>query len=48
MIDGYEEGCMYRSKDDIGVDNNALFGIRMVLVCSGCACFPASYQESER
>jgi hypothetical protein len=48
VIDGYEGGYMYRSKDDDGVDNNALFGIRMVLVCNGCACFPATYQESER
>lgn len=48
VIYGYEESYMDRGDDDNGVDSNSLFEIRMILVCNGCACFPARHQESER
>jgi len=46
IIDGYED--YLNGGDDNGVDGNSLYGIRMIWVCDGFACFPANYQESER
>jgi hypothetical protein len=48
VIDGYEEHYLGGGNGDNDVDSSSLYGIRMMWVCNGFACFPASYQENER